>query len=172
MTETLNISTTHESNYRLIFPFIPFLNSDLDKEKKSSFQLYCKTVTLPAVELETIDVETATVTLKEPTNKLRTADLTVTFAIDEFFKNYTFIYNWMLAIKTPEKWPLKTKNTKIDASLIILTNNKNPKLQVKLIDLFPKNLSEVPFSYITDTSNDLIATAIFSLNYFLIEPTT
>jgi len=160
---SLNISTSHRSNFRLVFPFMPFLGTN---EKADSILLYLKEVTLPEVELEVTDIPTQFMDFKTASNKLKYGNLTVSFAISELFINYKFIYNWMMAIKDPELWPVI--NRQVEATLHVLSNMKNPKLTIELFDLFPISLSSLDFKYTTEDANDLTAEATFAFNYYKI----
>lgn len=163
----LNLSSAHETNYKLVFPYLPFLQSGVDSEKGDSVLLYCKTVNLPRVGIDLTIIPSQFIIFKEPSKDISYDNLVVTFAVDELFVNYKFIYNWITYAKHPEKFEIKRSN--VDVSLHILSNKKNPKANILFKNLFPIELSEIPMTYMSDNSDDLIATATFAFNYFLME---
>lgn len=162
-----NFSTSHVSNYQLTFPFLPFLETNSEKEKGDSVLLFCKSVNLPHVSMEVVPVVSPFITHKEPGKTLDYENLTVTFAVDELFNNYKFIYNWILSSKHPERFGLVNRG--VDATLHILSNKKNAKIGVIFKGLFPIDLSEIPFAYTSTDSDDLLVTATFTYNYFILE---
>lgn len=161
----INISTGHVSNYQLVFPFLPFLEVGTETERGDSILLYLKSVQLPEVNLERTLIDSQYITHKEPSNRITYTDLEVTFAVSELFTNYKFIYNWMTAAKDPEVFGIYG-NKKCEATLHILSNNKNPKVSFTLIDLYPVRISDIPFDYTNSDGEDLVVSATFSLNYF------
>jgi len=109
-------------------------------------------------------------------------DLTVTFIVDEDLANWLEIFNWMSAITAPKNFGQyknrkeSNDNLRIDqgdlitsAELIVLTNTKNPNIQVMFDDVFPINLSEIQFD-ITHTENTTVtATAVFKYTTYRVE---
>jgi len=162
----LNLSTAHKSNFRLVFPFLPFFSGN---EKGDSVLLYLKSLSLPELSTPPVDVKTQYgITVQEPGNELNYGNLNVTFTLTERFENYKMLYTWMMKTKSPETFEIAT-NTKVDAFLHILTNNKNPKVKIKFINIFPIGLSEVSLDYTEESSADLDISATFAFNYFIIE---
>ncbi len=105
---------------------------------------------------------------KQPSKNITFENFTITYALNEPFTNYKFIYNWIIAAKDPSRFGLNER-TKADISLHILTNKKNPKAIITFFDAFPVNLSEIPFTYVSDNADDVLVNATFAYNYFRIE---
>jgi hypothetical protein len=72
------------------------------------------------------------------------------------------IHNWLVSLGIPESFDqsaykraagtsFKAGNVYSDGSLMILTSNQNPNLQVNFSDMFPISLSELNFDA-TDTN--------------------
>ena len=161
-----NFSTSHETNYRLTFPFMSFLETSEAKEKGDSVLLFCKSVTLPGVDLGVTTVGSQFIEHKEPSKDLSFGNLDITFAVDELFNNYKFLYNWITYAKDPERFGIQ--RSMIDATLSILSNKKNVKVEISLKNLFPISLSSIPFTYESEDINDLDISASFAFNYFTI----
>ena len=165
---TLNYSTAHETNFRLIFPFLPFLCVGSEIEKGEQFLLYCKAVNIPSVSLEVTNVDNQWTRTKKPSKELTFTEVTATFAVDELFTNYKFLLDWIYYLKNPESFGHNHQSASVNASLHILSNNKNPKVDIVLNNIFPINISEVPFTVNSTESRDLDATVTFSIDYFTI----
>lgn len=108
------------------------------------------------------------VEFKQPSKNITFENFTITYALNELFTNYKFIYDWIIASKNPESFGINER-AKADISLHILTNKKNPKATITFIDAFPVTLSEVPFTYVSDNADDVLVSATFAYNYFRIE---
>jgi len=163
MTETRNISTSHPSRFRLVFPFLDFLSPT---EKGEDLILYCSEAQLPGITLDVIPIETPYFDLKEPSNKINFDDLILTYSIDELFTNYTLILNWLQYIKNPERY--EVKNQKVDATLMIYSNNNNPKVQVTFKNIFPIAIEPINFDKKIDDIEDLENTVTFAVESFFI----
>ena len=163
---TLNYSSAHETNFRLMFPILPFLSTDASIEKGDSILIYCKSANLPAISLAAIDILNPYVHSRQPTKDLTVDDFIITFVLDELCNNYKFFLNWIFAIKNPEEFGCNPSNKKVDATLHILSNNKNPKAEITLVNIFPLGISEIPFTYASESNEDLVVTARFSVDYF------
>jgi len=160
----INISTTHPSKWRLIFPFMDFLS---ENEKGDDLTLYCSEVTLPGLTLNSNIIETPYLDLKEPTNKLSTDDLIVTFSVDELFVNYKFLLDWLYYIKDVSRF--EVRNQKINASLWSYSNNDNPKTQFVLENIWPMAIEALSFSNKIDDADDLECTVTFVVENFKIQ---
>jgi hypothetical protein len=165
---TRNISTSHATNFKLVFPYLSFLSDDTNFEKGLDVVLYCKAVNLPSPQMEVVETATPFFMQKEPSNIIQYTELVVDFALSEKMENYKFIYDWMMAIKNPVEFGIHN-DKKIQSTLHILSNKNNPKAKVTFMGLFPIGLSEIPFTYTEEEDMDLVVTATFALNYFTVE---
>lgn len=161
---TTNISTAHPTKFRLVFPYLPFLG---DNEKADSLVLYCSEVTLPDLSLEADIIPNQSYDSKYPTKNLNYGDMDVVYAIDEKFTNYKLLFEWMMYIKHPERYEVRTQ--KIDASLMIYTNNDNPSFKFNLKNIFPIGLAGINFNKKTSDTEDIENNVTFAMEYYLIE---
>ena len=130
-------------------------------------------INVPALDLS---VATQTNYLRDvprPGEKMEFGDLTLSFMVDEDLVNYNEIQNWMRGIGFPESlneiydWQKKTEaydyphtyqhegdlNLFSDGTLLIYNSAQNPHIKVVFQNLFPVNLTLLPFdSQITDES--------------------
>lgn len=70
----------------------------------------------------------------------------VNFLVDEEFKNWNFLYNWMMKINNNND-QFVGEDFYIDATLLIYDNYKRPIFSVKIKDLWPTALSDVVLTY-------------------------
>ena len=161
---TTNISTAHPTKFRLVFPFLPFLG---ENEKGDALVLYCSEVSLPDMNMEPEVVPNQSYDGKYPTSNLQYSDMEVVYTIDEKYNNYKLIHEWMMYIKHPERF--EVVNQKVDASLMIYTNNDNPTFKFNLKSIFPIAISGINYNKKTSDTEDLENSVTFAMDYFLIE---
>lgn len=159
-----NISSFHPTKFRLVFPFLPFLG---ENEKVDALVLYCSEVTLPDLSMEPDIIPNQSYDSKYITKNLNYGDMDVVYAIDEKFTNYKLLFQWMMYLKHPEEF--EVKNQKIDASLMIYTNNDNPSFKFNLKNIFPIGLAGINFNKKTSDTEDLENIVTFAMEYYLIE---
>ena len=82
-------------------------------------------------------------------DKLDYSDFTVQIRVDEQMSNYIEIVNWMKGLAFPDEFEQYAnliagdEGLYSDATLMVLTNGKNPNINVILKDIFPINLSDL-----------------------------
>lgn len=164
-----NISAAHPSKFRLVLPFLPFLpDTDNGKtEKGDSVLLYCSEVTLPDLTMNHLEVPNQIYEGKYASASLTYGNMEVTYSLDEKFTNYKMLFGWMMHMKHPESF--ECKQAKVDATLMIYTNNDNPKFKFVLKDIFPIALNGINFNKKINDSNDLENNVTFAMSYYLIE---
>ena len=161
---TTNIGSAHSSKFRLVFPFLPFLG---ENEKGDDLILYCSEVTLPDLSMEPDVVPNQMYDSKFATKNLQYGDLEAVYSVDEKFSNYKLLFRWMMYLKDPERF--EVRNQKIDASLLIYTNNDNPTFKFNLKSIFPIGLAGINFNKKTGDADDLENSVSFAMEYYLIE---
>ena len=77
------------------------------------------------------------------------ADLELTFLVNQDLSNYREIFDWMTGLGFPDSYEQRKAVNKnqpySDASLIIMTAQYQPHIEVKFIDLYPTNLASLEF---------------------------
>jgi len=86
--------------------------------------------------------------------------------VDENMKSYSEIMNWMLGLNFPEQFSQFAYLEEGDglysySTLTIMTNSKNPNIELKLVNIFPISLSEIDL----DTKNETITPAIVDIAF-------
>ena len=148
----------------------------LDKARKTSF--LCQKVNVPTLSLGEYNVQTGLVPIPDEGN-LSFGNLTIDFLVDEDLKNYMEIHNWMRALGAPddieknrlvlydEETEEYTDQRYSDATLQVLNNNNIANFNFVFKNLFPVELSALPFDVSSQDNNFFIATATF--NYMTYE---
>ena len=135
-TEPTNKSLLSPIGFRFTIQKLPHVN------------YFCTAASIPDMALGRIDSVTNPFNkLPIPSTKLEFSDLSIKFKIDEDMKNYREIFDWMNASGFPDSYDQKSKwaDTYSDASLIIMTSQYQPNIEIKFIDLYPSNLASVEF---------------------------
>jgi len=150
------------------------------KAPKVSF--LCQQVSIPSIELGSIDVYYKGYAAVPYEGNLKYADFTVEFLVDEDLQNYLELHDWMVGLGVPTSQAdkssfvqnLKEKNytnyedieDTSDADLFVLNNNLQTNFQVKFIDMFPVSLSPLSFDVTSGDNNYFTCSATFRYNYY------
>lgn len=133
---------------------------------------FCTSASVPTVSVGDIAYNTPFNTFQQPGDKLTFGLLDISFRVDEDMKNFREIYDWLVGIA-----PTDTKEQRIpnlrgnaiqsdgifsDASLIVLTNQYKPNIEVKFTDLYPSVLSTLDFNVEQTDVAYLSASATFT----------
>lgn len=141
--------------------------------------LNCQRVKMPGIKIQPIHTG-------NPFNKLNYAsvsvdysDLYLEFKVDENLENYLEIMKWMEGLGFPEDFKqyrdLKNnvdgnKGIRSDASLLILTSEKNVNAEVVFREIFPMELSDFNMASTERTAKYVTASVRFSLRDFKFQP--
>jgi hypothetical protein len=145
--------TTEPDNKNFLSP----IGFQFSLQKLPHVNYFCTTASVPDMSLSTVDTLNTPFSLTpEPGDKITFGDLTLNFRIDEDLKNYREIYDWMTSIGYPDNFGQRVGLQRAsftegetmfsDASLIIMTNQYKPNIEVKFIDMFPNTLSSLEFN--------------------------
>lgn len=149
-------------NFKLVLKRTPYLN------------YFVQSVNLPGFYLGgPADFPTPFVNIPVPGDKLYFEPLNVTFKVDEDFGNYFEIYNWLRGLGFPDSFdqfnslaeqgsiPGNGLGVYSDISLIVMTNSKNPNIEITFKNAFPTGISSITFDTTLSDVNFITATAIF-----------
>ena len=152
-------------------------------ERCPKVDFYCNAANLPAISLGVAEQPSYLRNIPVPGDKMQFADLQISFMVDEHMENYLELYKWITNLGFPESLdqyaslresknllpdndPSDTFNERSDATLIILSSDFNPTVKVKFRDLFPTELSGVPFDSKAEQQEYYTATATFKYTMF------
>lgn len=101
-------------------------------------------VILPSINLGTMTAPFKPINTKMPGSKLDFGQVIITFNLDEDWKAYMEIYDWMLEMRSPtkDKWEDKLS----DATVLIHNNSNIAMMEIQLIDMFPQSLDYIPLA--------------------------
>jgi len=135
---------------------------------------------IPTLSLGDYDQQPPFVALPYPGDKLRFEPLSLRFRVDEDLVNYMEIHNWLISLGYPESFDqnafksgqaLAFKNNDVysDGSLIVMSSNQNPNLNINFEDMFPVSLTELTFDASLDDIQYLEATVTFRYKLYTID---
>lgn len=137
-----------------------------------TFSYFVQTIALSETTSEPKDISGMIgPNLKLPSSTAGISSFVVTFLVNENFKNYYEIIDWMRQA-TPYKNFNEVKpilDVWEEAFLIYLTNKKVPYKRITLQGIFPTEISGIDFNYGDTESKPIIATAKFTVNDFFVE---
>ena len=141
----------------------------------------CNKANLPGLSLGVAVQANYLRDLPVPGEKLTYQDLRVDFLVDEKLENYIQLYEWMTSLGFPENFDQFSrlqKNSRYfpdgnnsfqersDATLIILNSNYQEAGTIKFRDLFPVELTGIPFDATIEQQQYYTATAIFKYTMY------
>ena len=133
---------------------------------------FCQAVNVPGVSIEGIDITTPHATIPFAGNKVSFEELSVRFIVDEHMKNWTEIYDRIIALglaEGSEKYRLlkaKSDTTQRGGTvstlvLTVLTSAMNPQMEFHFYEAFPITLSALDFDSANTDLEYFTATAGF-----------
>lgn len=147
-----------------------------------------KGIVLPGITLANATMPTPHGDLKIHGDTLQFEDLVVTFNVDEEFTSWFEIFDWMNGLGKPigyEQFDRRKKKQNIpegaivgnsenaalysDATLLIQTSAKNPKIEVVYKNISPISLSGLDFTAEDSDTNIVVSTASFQYDYYTID---
>ena len=144
----------------------------LTMEDSPHLTWFCQAVNVPGVSIEGIDVFTPHATVPYAGNKVSFEELSVRFIVDEHLKNWTEIYDRIIAMGLAEGYEkyrlLKGSDTLkprgggySNIVLTILTSGMNPQMEFHFYDAFPISISALDFDSANADLEYFTATASF-----------
>lgn len=143
---------------------------------------FCTNVNIPGVSIQPLPQPTSFINLHVPGNKLEYDTLDIKFLVDEDYKSWFDVHDWIRGMSFPTDFqeyrdldkqsrhqPMLKPVQYSEASLTIFTNKNNPNLMIHFRDLFPISLSSIPFDVELNADTIITATASFKFAYFDLE---
>jgi hypothetical protein len=124
-----------------------------------NISFFCQSVNLPSMTLGEAPQASPLIDIPLPGDKIIYGELQVEFMVDEEFRTWEEMHNWIRKTGYPKSTD-EYQSILSDATLTILSNNSNPILQITFEDLYPTALGEVGFSH-QEGSETLICGASF-----------
>lgn len=151
--------------------FLNPLNFRFSIKRAPNINFFVQKVTLPSLTLPEIDVPTIFHHIPIPGRELTFGDFSISFKVDEDFQNYAELYNWIIALGSPENFEqyaniaaqsiVSGNGITSDITLLVLNALQNPNYEFTMTDAFPKSLSDVVFDTTNPNVTYVTATAVF-----------
>ena len=133
---------------------------------------FCQAVNVPGVSIDAIDVQTPYLNIPQAGAKVTFEELSVRFIVDEHMKNWTEIYDRIIALglaEGSEKYRLlkaKSDTTQRGGTvstlvLTILTSAMNPQMEFHFYEAFPISITALDFDSANTDVEYFTATAGF-----------
>ena len=152
-------------------------------ERCPKVDFLCNQANLPDVTLGVAQQATYLKNIPVPGDKLQYGNLNLAFMVDEDMENYLQIYQWITSLGFPESidqyQELRTEdrfyptidqddryNERSDATLMIINSDYNPSVKIKFKDMFPVQLSGIPFNATSEQQQYFTAQASFMYSIF------
>lgn len=162
MTECINLNKASGNNFSIVFPVLPFEDSFF-KSKELILNIY--DTVLPGMNFTPSEMEWQGWNHKRIEGNLNFNDLTTTMVIDEEFRNWTILYNWLTYINNNKSINgLNFKDYSTDASIIIKNNFNKTIFSLDLMYCFPFDLGDINLNY-RDGEANLECQVSFSYTY-------
>lgn len=151
------------NNFELTFPLLP---AQTTLRANEELILNIHGAILPAISLPEVEVNWQNAKRKIAGGPPEFEILNCQFLVDEQFRNWKLLYNWMTFIaNNRDKMAEFHSDYAVDASLRIIDNFGDDVLGIKFISMWPVNLQEVSFS-VREGEVQLEAGATFTYDYF------
>lgn len=140
--------------------------------KLPSVNYFLTNVSIPSIDFDKVDVPTPFKKFPVIGDEIIFSNFECTFNVDEDFKNYKEILNWILNISNSESFDRYPKvsfdsdEIYSDASLIIYNSSFNPSLTFSFRNIFPISLNLNEFSIQNQDITTLTATTSFVIESF------
>jgi hypothetical protein len=133
---------------------------------------FCQSVNVPGVSIDAVDIATPFANIPYAGSNVSFEELSVTFIVDEHLKNWTEIYDRIIALgfaEGHEKYRLLKEKTDFTPRggtvstivLTILTSGMNPQMEFHFYEAFPLTISSLDFSSAATDVEYFTATATF-----------
>lgn len=151
--------------------FLPIVGFKFGIKKLPTTNFFVQSVNIPGVELGLAPVDNPFIRYNVPGDHIKYRDFTLTFRVDEDMKNYLEIYNWIIQLGFPDNFDqyrlIDSKSTTTgegkssDGTLIVQNSARSPNIEITLVDMFPRSLSDVIFDSRDSSLQYAEATAVF-----------
>lgn len=141
----------------------------LDRLKEG--QLQVQRVNIPSINMGSVLMPSPMLAYPIPGEKLNYTELAIDFIVDENYTSYKEVVNWLLEIASYRKEHTQLSTLKemfSDATLQVMSNNKNPIMTVDFVDCFPINVGDLSFDVVSGAET-ILCTMSMEFSYFTIK---
>lgn len=111
-------------------------------------QFFVQSASVPGINSGTTEQPTPFKNLYRPGDKLTYDDFVVTVIVDEHLESFIETFNWIEGLTKPESFDqyanlIEGDGLYSDATLTLVTNAKNPNVEITFRDMFPTGLGQI-----------------------------
>jgi len=158
---TYDKSLANKTNFLLTF------------DKAPGVQYFCQGLTIPAVSLDGVELDTGRHNYLDVGGNLQFEELVISFLVDENLTNYKEIYDWFMLLRSPLAGNpgshITTSTEKSDATITVLDNNKNPQVRFGFVDCWPTSLSGLTYDVMVAGDEPQVGEITLSYSYYTME---
>jgi hypothetical protein len=138
----------------------------IEGDEFSDVEFGIQNITLPVISCAPTPYATPTREVYYPGDRLEYSPLEFTFLVDEDYKNYRQIHDWIFLNSTTEN----VLDRKIrDIILMPFTSHNNVSTTFRFVDAFPTSLSSLEYDVNSTEITYLTATVEMSYSYYKFE---
>jgi len=139
---------------------------------------FCQAANIPGVSLGQAPLNTPTLDISAPGNKMTYNPFNIHFLVDEQMNNWQELHQWFREIASPESFAERKRLQSLapqkglkpsyysDGTLTVLSALNNPILRVEFKNMFPTSLSDVTFDSSQSADDIITADATFKFDFF------
>lgn len=170
----MSITTRNPSNPNFLHPN----KFQLNFARIPNVQYFCQSVSVPGISIGEALHNTPVLDMFLPGEKPTYDLLNITFYVDEDFKTWIELHNWIKSLtfpRNPAALARANPNRLVkpeysDAFITLLTTSNNPNIVFKFYDVFPTNLSTFVMSATDSPDTVITADVTFRFTYYDITP--
>lgn len=133
-------------------------------ERIPNVAYYMQDTLIPGMSIGEVIVPNPALDYTIPGDKLTFDKLNINFIVDEELDNYAELLHWFMDMRDPDI--CAKADLYSDATITILSNNKNPIREFKFYDCFPILLDSLSFNYNSDPVESQICSTTIAYTYF------
>ena len=164
----MSISANQPENFNYFSP-VSFRFNIL---KLPNVNFFCQSANLPGLTLGEAIQANPLRDIPTPGDKVQFEELQLRFIVDEELENWLEMYNWLKGLGFPDTFDQSLTKSDLrfsDATLMILTSNKNGQHRVSFKDAFPLTLSGVQMDSSVGDIDYVTADATFAYTTYTVE---
>lgn len=142
---------------------------------------FCQSASIPNLSLNSLYVPSPLVDFTLPGTNLTYEELTIKFIVQENFKNYIELHDWMTGLGFPEERQqykqfkqnrsgtptgFSSSGDYSDATLTVLDSDLNSCMEIKFMDCYPISLQALEFDISDGNAQYLTAQATFKYTLY------
>lgn len=146
----------------------------LNVKRLPKTEFFSQKVSIPGISLSPVEQTTPLNNVYHSGDDVTFNELSTTFIIDEYMKNFIEVYDWIYQLGFPTKTDEYKQILRSDDGLysdIILTimnSNVNPAIELHFTNCFPISLSDVSFDTTMSDNTAPESTVSFRYDYYSI----